>query len=42
MIMKVIIEIIAIIILLVTDANVTAKVTSEADKGAYNKSTIFP
>ena len=32
----------AINTLLVTEARVTAKVTSPADNGAYNKSTIFP
>ena len=37
-----IIEIIDIKTLLVTDAKVTAKVTSPADNGAYIKSTIFP
>ena len=35
-------EIIDIKTLLVTDAKVTAKVTSPADNGAYIKSTIFP
>ena len=35
-------EIKAIIMLLVTAANITATVTSPADKGAYNISTIFP
>ena len=35
-------EIIAIINALVTEANITAKVTSDADKGAPIKSTILP
>ena len=35
-------DIIAIMKLLVTEANITARVTSVAERGAYNKSTIFP